>query len=468
MTTDLLTLDLVAIADAIRNRRVSSLEVTRAAIARAEATQPRLNAFIQIETEAALAAAKAADDALAKGAAIGPLHGVPLAHKDMYYRAGKVTSCGSMIRKGFVAPLTATVIERLASAGAIHMGSLNLAEFASNPTGHNGHWGDCRNPWNPARITGGSSSGSGAAVAAGACYGSLGSDTGGSIRGPAAFCGVTGLKATYGRVSRHGAMPLSHSMDHVGPLARSARDCARLLTVMAGPDGKDATMSQKPVPDYEAGIEAGIKGLRIGVASNYFPELASASVKDAIQAAAAVFAALGASVRAIEVPDPTVLNNFGSTLARTESATIHARWVRERPQDYTPQVREWMQIGLAIPATRYVAALNMRGPLLDDFRKSVFTKVDLLLVPTVPDSALSRAETAFGGRQFDLTGQIPTFMRPFNYLGLPALALPSGFDGAGLPLSMQLVARPFDEAPLLRAGHAYQSATDWHRRQPPL
>ena len=467
MAAELLDLSLVDLAAAIRARRVSAVEAAQASITRAEALQPRLNAFIALEAEAALEQARAADAALARGDAPGLLHGVPLAHKDMYYRAGRVSTCGSKIRRHFRPDVTATVIARLERAGAVHLGGLNMSEFASNPTGHNDHWGDCRNPWNPDHVTGGSSSGSGAAVAARIVSGALGSDTGGSIRLPAALCGVSGIKPTYGRVSRYGVMPLSASMDHVGPLARSARDCARLLTVLAGHDSLDPTSSRRPVPDYEAGIEAGVKGLRLGVATGYFAEGVHPEVERAVAAALAVFRGLGATVVPVDPPDLAAINAFGMVLARAESAAIHGKWLRERPDDYSPLVREWLEIGLTLPATRYVEALNMRGPLLTRFRREVFGRVDLLLAPTTPMPAPTLAESSAGAPGHSaIAGALAALTRPFNYLGLPSLALPCGFSTAGLPVSFQLVGRPFAEADLFRAGHAFQGATDWHRRAP--
>src|SRR6202158_4299620 len=264
-STEPALMSLTSVAQAIAGKRLSSREVTQSCLDRIAQWQPRLNAFMAIEAEAALAAAAAADAALAEGNVSGGLHGVPLAHKDMYYDAGKVVTCGSKIRRDFVATVTSTALQRLKDAGTIRLGSLQMAEFAYGPTGHNSHYGPVHNPWAVDRITGGSSSGSGAAVAARLTFAALGSDTGGSIRMPAHFCGVTGLKTTYGRISRAGAMPLSQSLDTVGPLARSAEDCALLLGLMAGADPEDPTAVTGPVPDYMAATRDQIKGLSIGV-----------------------------------------------------------------------------------------------------------------------------------------------------------------------------------------------------------
>src|SRR6202047_2927855 len=270
ISTEPALLSLTAIAQAIAAKRVSSREVTQSCLDRIAQWQPRLNAFMAIEAEEALAAADAADAALAKGNSGGALHGVPLAHKDMYYDAGKVVTCGSKIRRDFVATTTSTALQRLKDAGTIRLGSLQMSEFAYGPTGHNAHFGPVHNPWHVDHITGGSSSGSGSAVAARLTFAALGSDTGGSIRMPAHFCGVTGLKTTLGRISRAGAMPLSQSLDTVGPLARTVADCAVITGLMAGTDPEDPTAVDAPVPDYMAATKGSIKGMKIGVPTAFY------------------------------------------------------------------------------------------------------------------------------------------------------------------------------------------------------
>src|SRR6478752_6570090 len=270
MNSEPALMSLTAVAQAIAEKRLSSREATQSCLDRIKQWQPKLNAFMAIEAEEALKAADAADAALAKGNVKGGLHGVPLAHKDMYYDKGKVVTCGSKIRRDFVATTTSTALQRLKDAGTVRLGSLQMAEFAYGPTGHNAHYGPVHNPWRLDHITGGSSSGSGSAVAARLTFAALGSDTGGSIRMPAHFCGVTGLKTTVGRVSRAGAMPLSQSLDTVGPLAQSAEDCALLAGLMAGADPEDLTASTLPVPDYMAATKGSIKGLKIGVPTAFY------------------------------------------------------------------------------------------------------------------------------------------------------------------------------------------------------
>ena len=470
MSAEITRLTLTEVAAAIRKKKLSSVEVTRACIAQAERVQPRINCFIALEADEALKAARRADLALKRGTRCGALHGVPLAHKDMYYRAGTISTGGSRILRDYRPAVTATVVERLERAGAVCLGRLNMAEFAANPTGHNEHWGHCRNPWNTAHITGGSSSGSGAALAARACYGSLGSDTGGSVRGPAAFCGVTGLKPTYGRVSRFGILPRAWSLDCVGTLARTAADCAPMLRVIAGRDARDATSAVETVPDYERDLKRSIRGLKVGVPASYFYDGATDEVRAALATSLEVFRSLGARVVEVKMPDVQHLLALGTLINQSEASAIHARWMQTRPQDYSAVFRGRIEAGFFIPATRYLEALMLRGRLLDEFVEQVFTKADVLHVPVTPTPAPTLAETdaKAAGDVLQLMGAISRNMRPLSYLGIPAASVPAGFSRNGLPISMQLAARPFGEATILRAAHAYQTVTDWHTRVPAL
>ena len=462
------SLTLTEVAALIRRRETTATEVLDAVLARAKAVQPKLNCFRRIDEELARDAAKLADAELARGHLHGPLHGVPLAHKDMYYREGVPSSCGSRIKGKEPERSTATALKRLDGAGAIQFGVLHMAEFAYGPTGHNYHHQHCRNPWNTAHVTGGSSSGSGSSVAARAGFAALGSDTGGSVRLPAALCGITGLKVSYGRVSRAGAMPLSFSMDTIGPLARSAADCALLLGVLAGPDPADPTAPDREVPDYVARLAQPVKGMRVGVPLSYFTDDMDAGVGAALTESIKALESLGCEIVPVTLPDMAAIDVAGTHLIAAEAAAIHANWLRTRPQDYSPQVRARLERGLALPAARYIDALRLRGPALAEFSKAVFTKVDVLHAPCLPIPTPTIAETDVGGAPtMDRTLALMTkFMRPFNYLGLPSLAVPCGFLASGLPVGMQLVGRPFAEDTILRLGHAFQRATDWHRREP--
>ena len=462
-------LSLCEAAAAIRDRRLSSREVVQAAIERIEHLQPLLNAFISCDGDGALAAADRADAALARGDAVGPLHGVPVAHKDMFYRAGRIVTCGSRLRRDFVPDYTATVLARLDNAGAIDLGGLNMSEFACNPFGLNVLAGRARNPWNPECIAGGSSSGSAAAVAAGLVYGSLGSDTGGSVRLPAGICGVVGLLPTNGRISRYGVMPLSFSLDSAGPLARTVRDCARLTRVVAGTDPLDPTSADSTVPDYEAVLESPINGLRIGVPIRHHREGLAVDVKARLEASLDVFRSLGAEIVEVTPPDPRPVDALANMVILSEAAAIHRRWLEERAEEYTPLVRDRIGFGFSFPAARYVEALSLRGSLLNRYLDAVFSRVDVLHLPLlarpVPTMAAVEAELAAGP---DLSFNLAHNTRLLNYLGLPALAIPCGLDDTGLPVAFQLAGPPFSEARLLNAGHVFQTATDFHLRAPDL
>ncbi len=468
---DLALEDLTAIADAIAARRITSVEATEACLARIEAWQPRTNAFLRVYREKALAQAKAMDAELAAGRSRGPLHGVPMAHKDMYYRKGELSTGGSAIRRDWTAPVTATVLGKLDAAGVVELGFLNMAEFAAGPTGHNVHHGHCRNPWDQTRVTGGSSSGSGASVAARMVYGALGSDTGGSIRLPAAACGVVGMKATYGRVSRAGAVARSWSLDHVGPLTRTVRDNARMLSVIAGHDPDDSTTSEKPVPDYEALLDGGVAGLRIGLA---LPKEGLApldpQIGAAVQAAADALGRLGAKVSTVTLPDFTALYRAAEVMVKCEAAAMHRPWMEKTPELYANQVRTRMEAGFFIPATQYIDALRLRAHFVTEFLSTAMDGVDAVLLPAIPfplpTIEETDTETKGGPAVLKMVAGFTGLTRPFNTLGIPALSVPCGFDSNGAPIGMQLVGRPFDEAMLYRLGHAYQGATDFHKRVP--
>jgi aspartyl-tRNA(Asn)/glutamyl-tRNA(Gln) amidotransferase subunit A len=466
-TTEPALLSLTEVARAIAGRRFSSREVTQSCLDRIAQWQPRLNAFMAIEADEALAAADAADAALAKGDAKGVLHGVPLAHKDMYYDAGKVVTCGSKIRRDFVATTTATALQRLKDAGTIRLGSLQMVEFAYGPTGHNAHYGPVRNPFATDHITGGSSSGSGSAVAARLTFAALGSDTGGSIRMPAHFCGVTGLKTTWGRISRAGAMPLSQSLDTVGPLARTSEDCALLLGLMAGADPEDPTAIAGPVPDYATAVREPIRGLRIGVPSAFYVDDLDSEVAKILDETIAALRGQGADIVQVELPDQRQLTAACQLVLATEAAAYHKRWLIERPQDYGPQVLMRLQNGLAIPGVTYLEALRWRGPALAAHYAAV-AGVDAMIAPVAPVAAPTIAESDVGNSPDaeSVIQRLTRFTRPINYLGLPALSIPAGFTSSGLPVGMQLVGRSFDESTLLRIGAAFQRSTDFHDRVP--
>jgi aspartyl-tRNA(Asn)/glutamyl-tRNA(Gln) amidotransferase subunit A len=451
----LIQLSCARLAAAIRERRTTCIAAMEAVLERAHAVQPRLNCFLRIDEDSALAAAHLADREIARGYVRGPLHGVPMAHKDMYYRRGVVSTCGSKILRGIPAKGTARVLEHLDAAGAIQFGVLNMAEFAMGPTGHNWHYGHCRNPWDPERITGGSSSGSGAAVAARAAFAALGSDTGGSVRLPAAFCGIAGVRPTHGRVSVENILPLCPSLDTVGPLTRTVEDAALMLESIA--------------PGFACDLEKPIAGLRIGRPRNVFYEGCDAEIAAAMEKSLDVFRRLGASVVDVELPDFAKLSALAGVLHAAEANPFHDEWFRTRPHDYSAQVRERLERGRPTHALDYVKALQARAPAITAFCEAVFSRVDLVhgpvvsfQTPTITETDISTGETAA-----QMLGRFVRLTRPISYLGLPVVVANAGFTRAGMPIGMQLIAPPLDEATALRAGHAFQRSTDWHVRVPP-
>ncbi len=468
VSEELASLSLAEISEAIRTRRVSSVDATRACIESIERSQAEINSFISFDPEHGLLAAERADEELAAGRWRGPLHGVPMAHKDMFYRKGRVSTCGSRLCETRVSDVTATVHARLDAAGAVDLGGLNMSEFAAGPTGHNERFGNCRNPWNVDHVTGGSSSGSGASVAARQVYASLGSDTGGSIRLPAAMCGVTGLKPTYGLVSRYGVMPRCWSLDVVGPLARSARDCAMLLQAVAGPDDADATSVRHDPPDYVAMLDRDVRGMRVGVPSNRVFADVDPGVQHCLDDSRRVLAEAGMEIIEVDIPDPGLVYELTNLVNKTEAAAVHGRWVRDRRAEYSLSAVNRFEAGFHVPATLYLDVIRMRSRLLARFVESVYGRVDVLHMPTLGIEVPSIEDT-----EIRSTAHVPRLMesitrhtRWVSYLGLPSLSVPCGFTTSRLPAAFQLVGRPFSEARLLAVAHAYQSRTQWHRADP--
>lgn len=455
----------------LRSGRLSPVELTRAYLDRIAKLDPTLRAFITVDGDRALAAARALEGEAAAGAWRGPLHGIPLAHKDLFLIEGLPTSCGTRTADYFVGAPPCTAVARLAAAGAITLGKLNMTELALGPFGDNAHHGDVQNPWRLGHVSGGSSSGSGAAVAAGLAAGALGTDTGGSIRLPAACCGVVGLKPTYGLVSRAGVMPLSWSYDHVGPLARTTRDAALLLGLIAGHDPLDATSSRRPVPDYLAALDGSVKGLRVGAAGGFYAERLDPAVAGALAEAVGVLRELGAAVDPVTVPDPKPIVAMCSTpMVRAECVAVHSRLLKERPGELQPTVRDRMTPGLTVSAYEYLQGQRLRARFTREFLDAVFSRIDVLVTPTIPEPAPALAQVKAGtsGDVIARMGRFSRLTRPFNALGLPALSIPAGTSTDGRPIAMQLVGRPFDEAVLLRLGEAYERATAWHRRRPAI
>jgi aspartyl-tRNA(Asn)/glutamyl-tRNA(Gln) amidotransferase subunit A len=457
---DLVYAGIRELGERFRKREVSPVELTAALLERIARLDGKLNAFVTLTGERALSEAKAAEAGLLRPGA-HPLLGIPMGYKDIYATRGIKTTAGSALWADAVPDADSTCVARLQSAGCVMLGKLITHEFAWGIQSPGDRFKPARNPWNVDHIPGGSSSGSGAALAAGLCVGALGTDTGGSIRGPASFSGIAGLKPTYGRCSRAGVASLSWTLDHTGPMARSVEDCAYLLQALAGHDPLDPASSRAPVSDYVGGLGESIRGLRIGVARDYFFDGADPEVVSAFDGAMAAYRGLGAEVRDVTIPSIWDSPSFMVIMA-SEAFAYHERDLREHPELYGDLLRERLMSGGLYTGAEYVQAMRIRERLRHEML-DVLRTVDLIATPTSPKPA-----PTFTTMWDPSLGFPRSNTPPFNLSGLPALALPCGFARAGLPLSLQLAGRPFDEATVLRAGHAYQGATDWHRRRPPV
>ena len=429
-----------------RARRLSPVEVTRALLARIEKLDPGLNAFVTVTPERALADARAAEAALGRGDD-RPLLGIPVGHKDIYLTRGIRTTGGSALLADWVPEADATCVQRWHVAGTVLLGKLITHEFAMGLQFPGHRFRPARNPWNVEHIPGGSSSGSGAALAAGFVHGATGSDTGGSIRGPAAFCGIVGLKPTYGRSSRAGVLTLSWTLDHTGPMARTVEDCALLMQPLAGHDPADPASSRAPVDDYVGALAGGVRGVKIGVPRNYFFDGVDPEVARAFEESLRTLRELGAEVRDVRIPSLDATHSFLLILL-AEAYAYHERDLRERPELYGDVLRERLQAGGVVTASEYVQAQRIRSEICRE-TAAVLHDVDVLATPTTPKPA-----TPFTLAHDPDFGFPRSNMPPFNLTGLPALALPCGFSSSGLPLSLQLAGRPFEEALVLRVGHA--------------
>jgi aspartyl-tRNA(Asn)/glutamyl-tRNA(Gln) amidotransferase subunit A len=449
----------------IAAKRLSPVELTRAYLDRIDRLNRTLHAYVRVLHDEALTAARKATEEIVAGHYRGPLHGIPIGLKDIYDTAGVPTEGGSRLCLGRIPTSDATTTALLQKAGAILLGKLTTWEFAIGGTAFDTPFPPARNPWDVERDPAGSSSGSGAAVAAGLCAAAMGSDTGGSIRWPAAWCGLAGLKPTYGRVSRAGIMPLSFSLDHAGPLTWTVEDAAILLQAIAGPDPRDPASAARPVPDYRAALASTeLKGIRLGIARSMFERdcVASEETRSAFDRAVEVLRGLGASIAEVELPPLALYGATAYLIARGEGFAIHEKTLRERPQDYGALARDRLTIGAYIRASDMVQAMRRRR-MLAEATAAAMAAVDAILLPTVPDAAPLLADLGpyFGSER-------PPYMRPFNLTGQPALSMCNGYDRAGLPLSLQIVGRGFDEATVLRIGHAYERATPWRERRPQL
>ena len=455
------------VAPRLARRELSPVELTQACLDRVSQLEGEINAFITVLAEAALDEARAAEQEIARGNYRGPLHGVPIAHKDLLYTRGVRTTAGSRILADFVPDSDATVVRKLREAGTILLGKLNMHEFAAGGTSENPHYGAVRNPWRLDHHPGGSSGGSSAALAAGMCLAATGSDTAGSIRIPSHCCGTTGIKPTYGRVSRAGVVPLSWSLDHVGPMARSAFDCAVLLSAMAGFDRDDSDCVDRALEDFTARMDLDLRGVRIGVPTTYFTEPLQPDVESAWRTAVTTLCDLGATPVEIRLETLDRSIPIGQTIVRAEMTVFHREWHARQPDDYAATARERFEAAQSLGAIELVQAQRNREPMRAEFWR-VFDQVDVLVTPSMPTTAgrIGSEMVELDGVVYNTLENTTRFTYPFNLTGFPAMSLPCGFDRLGLPIGLQLAAAPWQEALLLGVAHQYQQATDWHRQRP--
>ena len=453
----------------IRDKEVSPVEVVDAHLARIEATEPTLNSFITLLPEQAREVARRAESQIQAGNYRGPLHGIPVGLKDLFNTAGVRTTSGSRIFDTFVPAEDCTVAARFQRAGAILLGKLNMHQFAYGPTGENFDYGHMHNPWNPELVTGGSSGGSGSAAAAGQCTITMGSDTGGSVRIPAALCGIVGLKPTYGLVSRAGLTPLSWCLDHPGPMVRTVEDAALTMNVIAGHDPKDVATTVREIPDYTTALAGSVEGLRIGLPREYFDAPLDAEVEAAVRAAVAHLEELGATVTEVSLPMFKDSQAISGAILMAEAAAYHRELLARDGDKLTPSVRLRLEAGLFVTAADYLKAQQARARFNQEMAR-LFQDVDLLAGPAEPVTAppILASEVVIGDRTVGTTGALTQYTRPYNISGTPAISVPCGFSEAGMPIGLQLAGKPFDELTVLRAAHAYEQTTDWHRRRPPI
>ncbi|MFB3884165.1 MAG: amidase [Thermodesulfobacteriota bacterium] len=453
----------------IQNKELSPVEVVRAHLSRIEALEPKLNSFITLLADQALSAAKKAEKEIQAGRSLGPLHGIPFGLKDLFYVKGIRNTSGSKIFDRFIPDFDSTMARRLKEAGAILIGKLNLHPLAYGPTGENEDYGHMHNPWNPARIAGGSSGGSGSSVASGQCTFAMGSDTGGSVRIPAALCGIVGFKPTYGRLSRYGITPLAWSQDHAGPMARTVEDCALVMNAVSGYDPNDPASAHLPVPDYTRALTGRLKGLHVAMIKEFLEGPLEPEVAKCVEKAAEKLGELGAILSEVSWPIYDYAMPIASVIQMAEATAYHSRLLREKASQIDLSARLRLEAGIFISATDYVQAQRART-LFCRRSLELFKETDLLAVPTVPVTAfpIGTTKSEVNGQKVNIISLLTGYTRPFNLNGFPAITVPCGYSKEGLPVGLQLVGRPFDEETVLRAAHAYEQATDWHMRRPPL
>lgn len=485
--TELSTLTIHTATKKLRKKEVSSVELTKAFLGRIEKLDKKIEAFLCVVPEKALKQAQKMDDLRAKGQDLGPLMGIPIAPKDIYLTEGIPTTCASKILEGYIPPYNSTVIEKLLSAGSVILGKVNLDEFAMGSSTENSSFKITKNPWDLSRVPGGSSGGSSAAVAADLCLASLGTDTGGSIRQPAALCGIVGLKPTYGRVSRYGVIAFASSLDQMGPMTKDVEDSALLMNVMAGHDDFDSTSIKIPVPDYTSFLNQSIKGMKIGVPKEYFADGIDAVVADSVKQAIDQMKKLGAEISEVSLPYSQYATaayyiiapaEASSNLARydgvrfglrAESKTLADMYEKTKTEGFGREVKRRIMLGTYVLSAGYydafyIKAQKARTVILKDFQDA-FKKCDAIVAPVTPTTAFKIGEKTSDPLQMYLSD---IFTIPVNMAGLPGLSVPCGFDKNNLPIGLQIIGKPFDEGTLFKLAHAYEQSTEWHQKKPAI
>tara|TARA_B110000263_G_scaffold183172_1_gene160788 strand:- start:649 stop:2061 length:1413 start_codon:yes stop_codon:yes gene_type:complete len=453
----------------VQSKEISPVEIIEAHLTRIDATEPVLNSFITLLADQARKSARQAEKDIQAGRYKGPLHGIPVALKDLYNTGGVRTTSGSRIFDTFIPTEDCTVAAKFHQAGAILLGKLNMHQFAYGPTGENPDYGHMHNPWNPDMVTGGSSGGSGSAAAAGQCTITTGSDTGGSIRIPAALCGIVGLKPTYGLVSRYGLSSLSWSLDHPGPMTRTVEDTAITMNVIAGHDPKDVASAKVDIPDYTSALTGDVKGLRIGIVKEYFEAPLDPQVRKAVMDAISLLESMGAEIKEVSYPMFNQSQAISSTVLMAEATAYHRDLLEKDGHQLYEPVRQRLEAGLFISAAEYLRAQQARS-IFDQQGRRLLDEVDLLAGPTEPVTApeILASKVMAGEQEVGVVGALTQYTRPYNINGFPAISVPCGFSDDGMPIGLQLAGRPFDEMTVLRAAHAYEQANDWHTRRPPI
>ena len=461
-------LTIANMAPLIRKGQLSPVELTEALLERIARLQPSLNAFITVTSDLALKQARRAEKEISKGHYRGVLHGIPISLKDLFYTAGIRTTAGSKILRRFIPKENSAVVDRLLAAGTILLGKTNLHEFAFGATNVNPHYGPVHNPWDLSRVSGGSSGGSAAAVSAGLCLASLGTDTGGSIRLPAAACGIVGLKPTFGLIPTHGVIPLSFSLDHVGPLCRCVEDAALMLSVIAGQDAPGPRSLRRGGKTTVPSSLKRIRGLRVGVPKHYFFDRLQREVRDRVLAAHSALEKMGAEIQEVKLEGIQDTVDLAADIIFPEAMTFHWKWLSKRPGDYGEDLRTRMQSRLSQTAVTYLQALQRRQQYSDSFKKAM-ESVDVLAVPTIPIVAprIKDSEVKIGRWIENVRVALLRLTFPGNLSGLPAISIPCGFSSEKLPIGLQLIGRRLEEATLLRAAYAYEQSTSWHKMFPP-